>query len=42
LDRSPDWLLRTIGRPYFNATKRMEQTSQLEQVVERLRSLMSG
>jgi len=37
-----DWLLENqVGRPYFNATKRMEQTSQLEEVGDRLRSLMS-
>lgn len=37
-----DWLLENqVGRPYFNATKRMEANSQLEQVGKRLRSLMS-
>lgn len=37
-----DWLLENqVGRPFFNATKRMEADSQLEQVGARLRSLMS-
>ena len=37
-----DWLLENqVGRPFFNATKRMEQNSQLEQTGAKLRSLMS-
>ena len=37
-----NWLLENqVGRPYFNATKRMEQESLLEKTGAKLRSLMS-
>ena len=37
-----NWLLENqVGRPFFNATKRMEQESLLEKTGKRLRSLMS-
>ena len=37
-----NWLLENqVGRPFFNATKRMEKESLLEETGARLRSLMS-
>ena len=37
-----NWLLENqVGRPYFNARKRMEKESLLEKTGERLRGLMS-
>ena len=37
-----NWLLENqVGRPFFNATKRMEKESLLEKTGARLRSLMS-
>jgi ketol-acid reductoisomerase len=37
-----NWLLENqVGRPYFNAKKRIEKESLLEKTGEKLRSLMS-